>query len=200
MGLGCTEGHHDTFSPYAWISWCLSQEKGAELPCEEPYSKSFFGTPIPSTNHTMCSLPMLPVTTSPRAGHPPGTAIQRKCSRDNMMFIENLQGATASAEESLVCVILIFSVKDLTGLQTRGPSFLIGCTSACGSGGKFPKTSKFELELTIPCLPSLDYGPRSFQKIQDEEFGAFIFSSITVHNVYHEGETLRGNGVEACCV
>lgn len=134
---------------------------------------------------------MLPVTTSPRAGHPPDTAIQRKCSRDNMMFIENLQGATASAEESLVCVILIFSVKDLTGLQTWGPSFLIGCTSACGSGGKFPKTSKFVLELTIPCLPSLDYGPRSFQKIQDEEFGAFIFSSITVHNVYHEGEALR---------
>lgn len=37
-------------------------------------------------------------------------------------------------------------------------------------------------------------------KIQDEEFGAMIFSSITVHNVYHEGEALRGNGVEGWCV
>lgn len=76
----------------------------------------------------------------------------------------------------LVCVILIFSVKDLSGLQTRGPSFLMGCTLACGRAGKSPESSRLVLELTIPCLPPLDYGPSSFQKIQDEEFGAFIFS------------------------
>lgn len=56
------------------------------------------------------------------------------------------------------------------------------------------------LKLTIPRLPSLDYGPSSIQKIQDEEVRAFIFSSISVHSVYHEGEAVRGNGVAGWCV
>lgn len=75
----------------------------------------------------------------------------------------------------------------------------MGCTSACDRGGKFPKASRLVLELTIPCLPSLDYGPSSLKKIQDEEFRAFIFSSMTVHSVCHEGEALRGNGVAGWC-
>lgn len=63
-----------------------------------------------------------------------------------------------------------------------GPSFLMGYTLACGRGGKLPGASKSVLELTNPPLPSLDYGTSSFRKIRDEEFGAFVFSSITVHS------------------
>lgn len=58
----------------------------------------------------------------------------------------------------------------------------MGYTLACGRGGKFPGASKSVLELTNPPLPSLDYGTSSFCKIRDKEFGAFVFSSITVRS------------------
>lgn len=58
----------------------------------------------------------------------------------------------------------------------------MGYTLACGRGGKFPGASKSVLELMNPPLPSLDYGTSSFCKIRDKEFGAFVFSSITVHS------------------
>jgi len=95
-------------------------------------------------------------------------------------------------------------VKDLTGLQIPGLSFLMGCTLACGSGGKLPWASKSVLELTNSSLPSLDYGTSSFRKIRDEEFGPFVFPSVTVHSARlllfsvkrkHRGEI----GVLCCC-
>lgn len=58
----------------------------------------------------------------------------------------------------------------------------MGYTLACGRGGKFPGASKSVLELTNPPLLSLDYGTSSFCKIRDKEFGAFVFSSITVRS------------------
>lgn len=73
-------------------------------------------------------------------------------------------------------------MKDLTGLQIPGLSFLMGYTLACGRGGKFPGASKPVLELTNLPLPSLDYGKSSFCKIRGKEFEAFVFSSITVRS------------------
>lgn len=58
----------------------------------------------------------------PRARHPPSTAIQRRCSRDNKLAMENLQGATAAAEESLTCLRNShFQCKNLDRLVNTGP-------------------------------------------------------------------------------
>lgn len=58
----------------------------------------------------------------------------------------------------------------------------MGCTLACGRGGKFSGASKLALELMIAPLPSLDCGPSSFHNIWDEELEAFVPSSVTARS------------------
>lgn len=78
MGLGCAEGHHDTFLSNAWISWCLSQEEGARgCHVKSHMAKAFWDSH--TTHKTYNMLPShAPSHPQPRAGHSPGTAMQRQ--------------------------------------------------------------------------------------------------------------------------